>query len=70
MQYMNISVDDLLPLKEVRRFLRISNVTLWKWVKQGRISVVKLSARKVYVRKQELERFIQESEIEPTSQAI
>ncbi len=67
---MNVSRDHLLPLKEVRRFLRVSNVTLWKRAKQGKISVVKLSARKVYVRKQELERFIHDSELEPTSQAI
>ncbi len=61
------TASDILPLKEVRRLLNISNVTLWKWAKQGRISVVKLSARKVYVRKQELERFIQDNQIDRTS---
>jgi len=54
---------DLLPLKEVRRLLSISNVTLWKWAKQGKISLVKLSARKVYMRRGELKRFIHDREI-------
>ena len=61
---MNVSIDHLLPLKEVRQLLSISNVTLWKWVRQGKISVVKLSPRKVYVREQELERFIHDADQE------
>ena len=56
-------IPQLLPLKEVRRILGISRVTMWKWTKQGKISVVKLSARKVCVRREELERFIHDNEI-------
>ncbi|OPY65605.1 MAG: hypothetical protein A4E57_03118 [Syntrophorhabdaceae bacterium PtaU1.Bin034] len=33
---------------------------MWKWVKEGKISVVRLSERKIYVEKSELERFINE----------
>ena len=54
-----MDIVELLPLKEVRRLLNISNVTLWKWAKQGKISLVRLSARKVYVTREELEKFIQ-----------
>ena len=57
-----MTVIDLIPLKQVQQILKISNVTLWKWVKAGKISVVKLSPKKVYVRKEEIERFIRESE--------
>jgi excisionase family DNA binding protein len=53
---------DLIPLKQAQEILKISNVTLWKWVKAGKISVVKLSPKKVYIRREELERFIRESE--------
>jgi excisionase family DNA binding protein len=53
---------DLIPLKQAQEILKVSNVTLWKWVKAGKISVVKLSPKKVYIRREELERFIRESE--------
>ncbi len=53
---------DLIPLKQAQEILKISNVTLWKWVKAGKISVVKLSPKKVYIRREELERFVRESE--------
>ena len=53
---------DLIPLKRAQEILKISNVTLWKWVKAGKISVVKLSPKKVYIRREELERFVRESE--------
>ena len=46
--------------------MHISNVTLWKWVRQGKLSVVRLSPRKVYVKKEELERFIRDGETEQT----
>jgi excisionase family DNA binding protein len=53
---------DLIPLKQAQEILKVSNVTLWKWVKAGKISVVRLSPKKVYIRREELERFIRESE--------
>jgi excisionase family DNA binding protein len=53
---------DLLPLAEVRERLNISKATLWRWVKDGKLKTVKLSERKVYIRREELDRFIKESE--------
>jgi excisionase family DNA binding protein len=53
---------ELVPLKEVQKVLHVSRATLWNWIQQGRISTVKLSPRKIYIRKGELERFVRESE--------
>lgn len=53
---------DLISLKRAQEILQISNVTLWKWVKAGKIAVVRLSPKKVYIRSEELERFIRENE--------
>ena len=52
---------DLIPLVEVRERLRISKATLWRWIKEGRLATVKLSERKIYIKKSELERFIRKS---------
>jgi excisionase family DNA binding protein len=54
--------ENLLTLKQVSERLGISKVTLWRWIKDGKLSSVRLSQRTVYVRKEELERFIRESE--------
>ena len=48
----------MIPLKEVQKLLHVSNVTLWKWEKQGKIKVVRLSPRKVYVERKEIDRLI------------
>ena len=53
---------DLIPLKDVPKFLKVSKVTLWKWIKDGKVATVRLSPRKIYIRKEELERFIRASE--------
>lgn len=56
-------MDDinLVPLAEVREKLRISKATLWRWIKDNKLRTVKLSERKIYVEKEELERFIREN---------
>jgi excisionase family DNA binding protein len=54
--------EDLITLKEARDKLRISRMTLHRYITAGKLSVVRLSQRKVYVRKEELERFLRESE--------
>ena len=46
----------------VRARLRISKATLWRWIKDGKLTTVKLSERKIYVKTTEFERFIRESE--------
>jgi excisionase family DNA binding protein len=53
---------DLIPMKDLPDILKISRMTLHRWIKEGRISVVRLSRRKVFVRREELERFVRESE--------
>jgi excisionase family DNA binding protein len=50
--------ESLLTLDETAEKLGISKVTLWRWVKDGKLAVVRLSPRVVYVRKEELRRFI------------
>jgi excisionase family DNA binding protein len=57
-----MDTTNLIPLKEVPEILKVSKATLWRYIKQGKISVVRYSERKVFVRKEELERFIRESE--------
>lgn len=54
--------ENLLTLTDVADRLGISKVTLWRWIKNGKLSAVRLSKRTVYVRKDEVERFIRESE--------
>ncbi|MBA4417410.1 MAG: excisionase [Syntrophus sp. (in: bacteria)] len=54
--------ENFLKLKDVAEKLGVSKVTLWRWIRDGKLSAVKLSQRTVYVRKEELDRFIQESE--------
>ncbi|MBA4389970.1 MAG: transcriptional regulator [Syntrophus sp. (in: bacteria)] len=52
--------ESLITLDEVAERLGISRVTLWRWVKDGKVPVVKLSQRKIYVRKVELEKLMTE----------
>ncbi|MGA2109153.1 MAG: helix-turn-helix domain-containing protein [Syntrophorhabdales bacterium] len=53
---------NLIPLKDVPEILRVSKATLWRYVKQGKLSVVRYSERKVFIKKEELERFLQAAE--------
>lgn len=50
---------DLIPLKKVREILGVSRVTLWRWVSEGKLAAVRLSEKKIYIERHELERFIQ-----------
>lgn len=52
----------LIPVKDVQKMLKVSKATLWNWIQQKKLSAVKLSPRKVYIRKEELERFLKSSE--------
>jgi len=53
---------ELIPLKDVRNLLKVSKSTMWTWIEQKKLSIVKLSPRKIYVKKEELERFIKDNE--------
>ena len=54
---------ELMPLKDVHKMLCVSTVTFrGNYVKDGKLSAVRFSPRKVFVPKEEIGRFIQESE--------
>ena len=52
-----IKINDKFYLtpKEASAFLNISKVTLWKWIKEGKLNKLSLSPKKIYVSKDELE---------------
>jgi predicted site-specific integrase-resolvase len=52
----------LIPGKDVPGTAKISQMTSYRWIAEGRFSVVKLSTGKVYVRREEPGRFIKDSE--------
>jgi len=54
--------ESLLTLEQASDRLGISKVTLWRWIKNGKLTAVRLSRRVVYVRKEELDRFLKASE--------
>jgi excisionase family DNA binding protein len=54
--------DTLLTIQEAAAKLRLSRATLFKLIKDGRLQPVRITPRKVLVRSEELERFIEESE--------
>ncbi|MGD0662104.1 MAG: helix-turn-helix domain-containing protein [Syntrophorhabdales bacterium] len=54
--------ENLLTLKQVSERLGVSKVTLWRWIKDGKLSSVRLSQRTVYIRKEEVDRFLKASE--------
>jgi len=57
-----MSLGNLLSLDAAAEELKISLVTLWRWTKQGKITPVRLSAAKVFIRQEEITRFIRDSE--------
>jgi predicted site-specific integrase-resolvase len=57
-----MDTSNLIPLKDVPALLKVSKATLWRYIKQRKLSVVQFSERKVFIRTEELERFIRESE--------
>ena len=51
---------ELYTIKQVAAKLRISVSTVRKYIRDGKITVIKLSARKVYVSHEDLIRFLNE----------
>jgi len=49
---------DLLTLEEVAIFLHINVKTVRKYINEGRMECVKLSERKTYVRRDQLNKFL------------
>jgi len=54
--------SDLLSIQEAAEMIRGSRATLFKLIKDGRLQVVRITPRKVLVRREELQRFIKASE--------
>lgn len=52
--------DNLLTLPQVRERLRVSYNTLNRYIKQGKIVVVRISKSKRFIRQQDLDKFILE----------
>jgi excisionase family DNA binding protein len=57
-----VDVDNTVNVTEAAKALKISRATLWRYIKQGRIAAIRYSAKKVLIRRGEIERFITEAE--------
>jgi excisionase family DNA binding protein len=53
---------DVVSVHEAADMLHISRTTLWRYIKEGKISSLKYSTKKTLIKREELERFIRESE--------
>jgi excisionase family DNA binding protein len=54
--------ESLLTLSQTAERLGVSKVTLWRWIKDGKLAAIRLTQRTVYVRKEEVDRFLKASE--------
>jgi excisionase family DNA binding protein len=61
-----MSDDELLPLQEVAKRLSVSVETIRRYIKQKKLTAIRLSNTNLRVRKSELERFIRERETDQT----
>jgi excisionase family DNA binding protein len=57
-----IDVDNTISVTEAAKVLKVSRATLWRYIKDRRIAVIRYSAKKVLIRLEEIERFIREAE--------
>jgi excisionase family DNA binding protein len=64
---MQMTDDDLLTVQEVAGITGLSVGTLRHWVSQGRIPFVRFSARCVRFRRSDIETWIAEKVVAPTS---
>jgi excisionase family DNA binding protein len=48
-------MDEILTVREVAEYLKLSRTTIWRWVKEGKLQAFKLG-RSWRVRRSELER--------------
>ncbi len=51
-------MDEILTVKEVADYLKVSRSTVWRWCNQGKLSAFK-AGRGWRVQKEEVERFMQ-----------
>lgn len=57
-----VDVNNTVSVMQAANDLKISRATLWRYIKQGKIAVIRYSAKKVLIRREEIERFIKEAE--------
>lgn len=55
-------MDEILTIKEVSDYLKLSRTTVWRWCKTGKIPAFKVG-RSWRVRKAEVEKFLEYSTI-------
>ena len=55
--------DELLKPKEVARELQVDIRTIYRYIREQRLRVVRLSTREFRIRRSELDRFLSEREI-------
>ena len=54
--------DELLRSKEVADELGLDISTIYRYIRQGKLAAIRLSAREFRIRRSELERFLRERE--------
>lgn len=53
--------DNLLTLPQVRDRLKVSYTTLSRYIKSGRMPIVRISRTKRYIKQEDLDKFIKEN---------
>ncbi len=59
--------DELLKLKQVAQELGVHLWTIYSYIRQQKLHVIRLSAREFRIRRSELERFLHERETDKTT---
>jgi excisionase family DNA binding protein len=59
-----VAVDelDVVSMQDAAKILHISRTTLWRYIRDGKIPALKYSTKKVLIKREELERFVLESQ--------
>lgn len=57
-----VDVDNTVNVAEAAKILKISRATLWRYIKDGRLTAIRYSTKKVLIRREEIDRFIMQAE--------
>lgn len=63
MTYEDDEIPELLKLKEVASYLKIGERALCRWIKEGRLKVIRLSATCIRVDSKDLDNFVQSHKV-------
>src|SRR6185437_8952934 len=58
--------DELLTIKEAATLLKMSNVTVSRWIKQGRLVGYRVGARSIRLRRHDVEALLEPTQTEAT----